>query len=371
MTGAGESKQLSLPNHIFLLDSTCELLLTVSLRLKSATAWADAGHEVAWSQHSLPTNKVSSILTVTSQVSYNLQVHSTKHSYQISGSNFSLKFDRIRGYITEWTSAGRQLFAPDSITQAALVPSFWRPPTDNDRPHDFPYWQRFGLDSMTSQLRSFTASKDQAKGTVQVKTHTYLSPPVLSWGFHVYTSYTISSTSSLAIHIHIKPVGPHPRSVPRIGLNIHLPRSLNNAKWFGLGPGESYPDKKTSQKLGIWSSTVPELQTRYDVPQENGNRMETRWVKLLDVGGSGIKAVRVGGGEGEGKDIFSWAASHHSAATLERAGHPHELVEENATLWRLDAAVAGVGSAACGPGVAERFQVGVGEMEFGFVFERV
>lgn len=54
---------------------------------------------------------------------------------------------------------------------------------------------------------------------------------------------------------------------------------------------------------------------------------------------------------------FQWAASRYSAATLQKARHPRDLIQEKEILWRLDVEAAGVGSAACGPGVKEEFQV--------------
>jgi beta-galactosidase len=68
---------------------------------------------------------------------------------------------------------------------------------------------------------------------------------------------------------------------------------------------------------------------------------------------------------------FNWAASRYSAVTIEEAKHPCDLIEENATLLRLDAKVAGVGSAACGPGVTGKDLVHVQGVTFGFRLESV
>jgi beta-galactosidase len=157
-----------------------------------------------------------------------------------------------------------------------------------------------------------------------------------------------------------------PNTLPRVGLDIRLCNSLENAEWFGIGPGESYADKRSSQKLGIYSASVDQLHTPYDVPQENGNRMDTRWVKMTGVSGVGIRATSTGNPK-----VFQWAAGRHSPSALENARHPRDLVKEDEVLWRLDAEAAGVGSAACGPGIREEFQVKCDEKEFEFHFERV
>ena len=68
---------------------------------------------------------------------------------------------------------------------------------------------------------------------------------------------------------------------------------------------------------------------------------------------------------------FQWGASRHHAAKLEAARHPCDLVEEDATLLKLNAEVAGVGSAACGPDVSEEFQVKCRDIEFGFLLQPI
>jgi len=94
--------------------------------------------------------------------------------------------------------------------------------------------------------------------------------------------------------------------------------------------------------------------------------MGTRWVKLLEPHGSGPRATA--GGENRRQE-FSWFASRHSARALEDAKHPCDPVEEGATLLRLDARVAGVGTGACGPSVREDELVMVEPMTGLFVLE--
>ncbi|KAI0121754.1 glycosyl hydrolases family 2, TIM barrel domain-containing protein [Xylariales sp. AK1849] len=345
-----------------------EVFITISLRLRAAASWADASHEVAWWQQRIsesPSNIVPAVVH-----RGNIQVEDGRATCRVVGSGWVFTFDKVRGYLVDWTQAGEPLVEEDPKTRAAIIPCFWRAPTDNDRPGDtnvpgsLPYWKHYGLDALTSQLRHFTAKKDGKTGTVQLDVHTYLSPPILGWGYNVYSLYTITSSGSLSIRVKVNPTGPSPAVIPRLGLDVRLPERLSNAKWFGLGPGESYPDKKLAQEVGIWCRAVEELQTPYDVPQENGNRMETRWLRIGNAYGAGIRATAIGG-----TGTFNWAAGRHSAGALERAKHPCDLIAENATLLNLSSKVAGVGTAACGPGVREDLQVKIQDDEFHFLLE--
>ncbi|KAL3448090.1 galactose mutarotase-like domain-containing protein [Aspergillus insuetus] len=80
--------------------------------------------------------------------------------------------------------------------------------------------------------------------------------------------------------------GNHPEFIPRLGLIVSLPNVYNQATWFGRGPGESYRDKKESARFGTWTASLDQLQTAYEWPQENGNRIDVFWARLscADVG---------------------------------------------------------------------------------------
>lgn len=71
-----------------------------------------------------------------------------------------------------------------------------------------------------------------------------------------------------------------------------------------------------------------------------------------------------------GKDVFNFTATRHLAETVEKVAHPCDLVKmKDATLFRLDAEVNGVGIDGCGPGVREDLMVKTGEKKFGFLFQ--
>jgi beta-galactosidase len=343
------------------------LWLTITFKLREANSWADSGHEIAWMQSRIESPQGQLInATVLPLDTSRIHVDSSKTGYTITGPAFSFIFDPIRGNLTQWSSNGRSMFLNDPVTGSALTPSFWRCPTDNDMPSQLGYWQQYGLDSLTSQLRSVEFSYAETSATVHVST--YISPPILAWGFNATITYTVHSDGSLTILTHLKPVGACPESLPRAGLDIRLDPAFNVASWFGLGPGESYPDKRSAQKHGCYNATLADLHTPYEVPQENGNRMDARWVEMSDVSGSGVRASMKRGGR---PARFNWQAGKYSPEVLMAAKHPCDLVEEEAVLWRIDAEVTGVGSGACGPGVRDEHEVKCKEIEFEIKLEVV
>ncbi|KAH8658465.1 family 2 glycosyl hydrolase [Xylariales sp. PMI_506] len=373
----GKSAKVSFPTALGSIKSEKDVVVTVSFRLRNSTPWSEAGHEVAWIQHQLLSTEAS-ILEV-ARVGSALNLETSGAKTKIVGQGFSFTFDRAQGYLTGWTADGVSLLEVDPATGAALKPGVWRPPTDNDVPASVPYWHQYGIDALTSQLRSYQIKEEPSSGSVEITSKTFLTPPILDWGFDATTKYTISATGTLTVAVDLHPTGYQPDHVPRVGLDIRLNRALGDGPgavaWHGLGPGESYPDKAAAQRLGVWRlNNVADLHTPYDVPQEGGNRMGVRWVSIGGGSRRGIRAVAGPSGDWSDSDDvakagFSFAAGRYSAATVQAAAHPCDLHEEDATLLRLDAKVAGVGTETCGPGVRQDLRVKVEDIRFSFVLE--
>jgi beta-galactosidase len=184
----------------------------------------------------------------------------------------------------------------------------------------------------------------------------------VAWGLHVETTYRIFADGTVFIKTHITPHGASPANLPRAGWDVQLSKTHDRVVYFGLGPGEAYHDKKSAQKVGVHQASIDDLHTPYEVPQENGNRMEIRWVKIVDERGAGFQASMAGGKRSPGR--FHFALSKYSAAELERARHGPELIEGDANYLRLDVDVSGVGTAACGPGIKDEDYVKMEDMEF-------
>ncbi|KIX07814.1 uncharacterized protein Z518_02468 [Rhinocladiella mackenziei CBS 650.93] len=361
--------------------SQCWIIVTFTL--KNSCAWADVGHEVAWFQHQL--NEKTSLpflrnLDFNQVGTSRLTMSTCRQSLTVHGEDFSITFDQSYGHISSWVSKGVELLhhPQRSSLESPFQLGFWRPPTDNDAAWQTGTWKHWGLHRLTTQKRSLDIHR-ASNGDMQLKAVTYTSPPMLAWGFHVETIYSVSGhDGAVSIKTHIKPKGPSPKNLPRVGWDIQLSKKagFDHAIWFGLGPGESYRDKKSAQKVGIYCASLDDLHTPYEVPQENGNRMDTRWVKILDQRAHGVRATMRTGVDATARkssagSLFHFAVSRYSAAELERARHAPELVEGDAVYLRLDADVSGVGTAACGPGIKDEDLVKCEDYEFELLLEPV
>ena len=59
-----------------------------------------------------------------------------------------------------------------------------------------------------------------------------------------------------------------------------LPKTFTNISWYGNGLEESYWDRKTGTKTGIYSGKIIDQFVRYPRPQETGNKTDVRWVEV-------------------------------------------------------------------------------------------
>lgn len=363
---AGQTAIVPLPTTKAAESSAEDVYLSISFNLRQKTTWADTDHEVAWHQHKLASKSATSQMS--SNASGRLSVSTGRVELTVKGDSFSVKFNKARGLLTSWTVGGQELLHLNQETGGALIVSTWRPTTDNDAPVSLPYWHRFGVDQLTTQVRSVHVLPTEAH-EFKLRVKSFLTPPVLAWGWECDLVYTVTSGGILRVQVDsLTPTGTIPNHVPRIGLDLCLQRSFDNVKWYGRGPGESYSDKKSSQRLGIWSvASVDDLQTPYDVPQENGNRMDSQWVRLLSEKHTAV-GIRVHQllKEDEVSDGFSFVASHYSTKTIQDAQHPFDLHDDGATFVRLDARSAGLGTQSCGPPVAADKLVKCETVSFGF-----
>ena len=144
-------------------------------------------------------------------------------------------------------------------------------------------------------------------------------------------------------------------ALPRVGVTFELPVEFGELAWLGLGPGDSYPDRRAAVRVGRWEATVGELVVPFVRPQEYGLHLDTNWLELA----SPSLALRV-----HGDRPLAFSALPHSVAELEAATHAHLLPPSTATHVHIDVAHRGLGTAACGPDTHPRHLVRGGTHRF-------
>ncbi len=150
----------------------------------------------------------------------------------------------------------------------------------------------------------------------------------------------------------------------RAGVQFRLPASYQAVRYYGLGPQECYCDRKAGAKLGLYESALKDLGVPYIVPQQNGDRADTRYLEFLSADGK--KALHI-----QSAKPFSFCVSAFTDADIWKAEHTVDLTDttegENG-FWTvsIDAFQRGVGTAACGPDALEQYRVRPGVYRLSF-----
>ena len=141
----------------------------------------------------------------------------------------------------------------------------------------------------------------------------------------------------------------------RFGLRLFLPKEMARVSYFGMGPMESYCDKHHAASHDYFSSTIWQQHEDYIRPQENGSHYDCDYVQL---DGAGIKLTAVGA------KPFCFNASHYTQEELTEKAHNYELHPCDSTVLCLDCAQNGIGSASCGPRLAEQYRLDDASFDF-------
>ena len=161
--------------------------------------------------------------------------------------------------------------------------------------------------------------------------------------------YTISSDGVIDLKTTFLPQGVLPE-LPRLGLAFCLAPAYNTFTWYGRGPQDNYPDRKTSAATGLWKGTVAEQYVHYPRPQDSGNKEEVQFLTLTDKQNKGIRVDAV-------EDVFSASALHYTAQDLYKETHDCNLKPRPEIILSMDAAVLGLGNSSCGPGVLKKYAI--------------
>lgn len=376
----GQTAELSLPTAMAGKKLT-DGLLTLVFRQREATLSLPQDFEIAFEQIPMTNTPVPATVELGTQWA-KLEVAESPSLLTIKSEPAVWTFSPIEGKLRSFIKDGAEFLA----TSPEIT--FWRAPTDNDLGlgiSDGKNWKENLLHLAKTYTRGSSWSASEDGKTFTVKVQQQFRPLVLSWSIDMEVTYVFSSSGTLAIHVKGVPGGLNlPRTLPRMGFSMELPPDWAGSDfepdpvavaWYGRGPGESYCDKKLSQRVGIYAvPRVSELWTEYEYPQEGGNRTDTRWVAFTNRADKRVTAQFVDletSTDKKNRKLFDFNASHYRVKDVEAATHPYKLHKkrtENVVL-RLDAAHHGLGSGSCGPKTRDEYALPNKEFEFELLLE--
>ncbi|MCJ7679465.1 MAG: DUF4981 domain-containing protein, partial [Candidatus Aminicenantes bacterium] len=286
----GETAEVTIPFISFDPLPGIEYYLDIGYLTNREEPLVPEGYEVAWEQ--FPFMLVGVVKTVDFSSMPSLSFTEDAETIQVGGEFGQVRISRITGDMDSLVYKEKEY-----LVQGPM-PDFWRAPTDNDfgsgMPERLAVWKTAGLNRKIERVTVSQIFDHE----VQVEVASVL--PVADSRY--FTTYRILGSGDIFVRNTFLPGDGELPELPRIGMTLLLPERFSSVTWYGRGPHESYCDRKTGARVGVYNAMVMDLYHPYIRPQENGNRTDTRWVAFTAEDGSGLLAV--------GMPLFDFSAFH-------------------------------------------------------------
>ncbi|MDP5278713.1 glycoside hydrolase family 2 TIM barrel-domain containing protein [Sphingomonas sp. DG1-23] len=267
-----ETVQLSLP--AVSRKPGKEYVLTVSALAKAGTVPAvDAGTVIGWEQFELGRAPGSD-----ADAPGKVAIVDSNGKVRLAAGSTDLVLDRKTGLIDRYAVDGRVLLAGG-------VPNFYRALTDNDigtgveRSHGV--WKRASEDRVVQAIET----RNLGSGGAEVTVRYTVGGDTASF----VSRYRMAGDGTVRVEGSFAPLKADLPDPLRVGMAFTMPSRIDTLEWYGRGPHESYQDRKTGAPLGLWRGPIAGQNHDYMRPQETGNKVDVRWMELLQTGVGGLR----------------------------------------------------------------------------------
>lgn len=266
-----------------------------------------------------------------------LQVSEDDTQIHIKGREFAYTIDRRTALFTEMKFAGREYL------NHPMELNIWRAPTDNDM-YIKSEWKKAHYDK--AYTRAYTTEVVQGKHGVKIISHASVVAETVQKILDVTITWKIEAAGKIDADIAVTKDDEFP-DLPRFGVRMFLDKKFSAARYFGMGPQESYCDKHQAASHGLYQANVDDLHEDYIRPQENGSHYDCEYVELNNSRYGIVVSA---------ENAFSFNASYYTQEELEEKTHNYELTESDSVVFCVDYALNGIGSNSCGPVVLEQYR---------------
>jgi beta-galactosidase len=342
-----------------------EYIINASVILAEDTIYAKAGHECAFGQTVMKISDTDR--SAKKNENYYSESKGTKEAgikvidddtvFSVICDTCTVMYQKLTGKLVSYKIGGKELVYDSLHT---LLPNFWRAPVDNDEGCKMKLrcapWKTA---SLYQNVKEVFFKADNGEAEVKV-VYEMFGNALCSVTHFISADGSIRVNEVWTIDEENLKNGNIPE-LPCFGMSWKLPLSMQQIKWYGKGPVETYTDRCEGSKLGIHHTTPEEGVAKYVVPQECGNHVQTRWVEITDEKGVGIRI--------SGEIPFEFSVLPFTCHELEEARHLYELPRPYASVLRINSRQRGIGGDnSWGAEVHEPYRIyPEKELEFTFV----
>lgn len=348
---ARANKDITLPYDLSVIKVKpgAHYYVNISYQLREDTSYASSGHELATAQFELPLYKEGIVVRPEGILNVEKE-HTTLH---VKGANFSLDFNLVNGNLMNIVRDGMQVLSKGPRL------TLWRAPISNDMEIIDKLKKVYFLHLEHEVVMNIDYHMEG--NILKVEVDTINSTTNSAWHFKTKYVYTVCPSGDILIDVEGTPSGRvdlAPDMLPRIGVSMHLDKSMEHVRYFGMGPGENYADSKEAAQMGLYANTVDGLFTNYVIPQENGNHMGCKWVSMTNDRGMGLLAST----EGD----FNFSASWYEDKDLDDAKHTCDLVKRDYIVFNVDYKQNALGTNSCGQWQLDKYRAKFEDFKLSF-----
>ncbi len=267
----------------------------------------------------------------------------------VSMPEFCYTYDRLTGLFSGL------VYQNMPVLECPMEFNIWRAPTDNDRNIKWE-WMRAQYDRTVT--RAYDTEVKVGEHEVTIATALSVSAVYIQRILDIRACWTIWEDGRIDAAFTVKKDPEFP-FLPRFGLRLFLPKEMSGVEYCGIGPVESYIDKRRAGWHGVFDTTVRALHEDYIRPQENGSHYDCDYVTVYGSRASLTVA---------GRETFSFNASVYTQEELTGKTHNYELEESPYTVLCVDYRQSGIGSNSCGPELIGKYELNEEEFTFAVRF---
>ncbi len=314
-------------------------IFRINFSLKRKNNWADRGHEFCFFEFPVENLEDRKDIIIPEATS-GFTVEEEDDRMKISANDTYYEIDLTTGLIHSM-----QVEEAEIISQAMEF-NTWRRPVMNEWSSwgidEAAFWYKYGLDSLVHKVLevSATASGFDLYIRFRMESRSFSHPDIVF--LHTMT-YDIYSTGDIIVRHQVNPEIELPNLyekdwfplafLQKIGLKFILNENVETIEWYGKGPFETYPDRKTGAKTGNYEQMIDQIRFPYLIVQDFDNHTDVRWLALSSGKESGFMI--------SSNEWFNYSIDPF--INLEKAWYPFQLEKAKNPTLNIDHIVTGVG----------------------------
>ena len=320
------------------LKEGADYYLNISVRTKAADGFLEKGQEISYAQFAVDAKKAAKAHKFSGE---NVSIVKNGNYYNVSGKDFKFNVNLQTGLLEDY------YYQEKLLMKQGPQPNIGRAKLDNDKA------------SYADIMKNLTlaASPEVAWNAdgCYVITVKWLSDFQLDSKAvepsAIVMHYLVESDGTVTVNVQMDLTHTGMKRITKAGTILTLADGMEQVSWYGNGDGESYNDRQSYTRKGVYRSTVNNMYYPFAKPQDCGNLTGVHWISVTGEDKDAVGMLISGNQE------VNASALHFTPSMLQAAKHVSELTPSKETYVTVDAAVRGTGNASCGYETLKKYQL--------------